>query len=152
MPPPSLPPLSGPAKQRLFLLVIALVLGGFAIISVQNMMATERRKLAAERKKLLENYQTPIEVVVAAKDLPERTMLEPSMLTFLKVPERFAQPYSVRDPNELAGLATIAPIAAGEQVLTNKLKRPEEIVEVTTLSSVVPKGKRAVTITVNTKN
>lgn len=149
-PPPQLPPLSDAAKRRLIVLVLAIGLGVFALMSFNKMMASERRKLAAERKKLLENYQSPVDVVVAVKDIPAESLIEPGLLTFAKVPERFAQPYSVRDPNQLFGLVTVADIAAGEQVLTNKIKRPEDIIQATTLSSIVPKGKRAVTITVNT--
>ncbi len=146
----TMPRLTGPARQRLILGVIALGFGAFALISVNNLLSAERRKLAAERKKLLENYQSPVDVVVAKQDLPDKTFLEPDMLAFAKVPERFAQPYSVRDPGQVVGLVTVAPIAAGEQVLTNKLQRKEEVRYETSLSSVVPKGKRAVTITVNT--
>ncbi len=147
---PPVPTLSDPAKRRLMVLVLAIGLGVVALMMFNKMMVGERRKLAAERKKLLENYQSPIEVVVAAKDLPPQTVIESSMLTFAKVPERFAQPYSVRDPNQLVGLMTLVDVAAGEQVLTNKVKTPQEAVQSTTLSTVVPKGKRAVTITVNT--
>lgn len=147
---PKLPELSGPAKQRLVMGVLAVALFGVAVWLYQHQRAADQARLAAREKKLRELYQTPIDVVVAAKDLPEETALEPSMLAFAKVPERFAQPYAVKAPERVIGLVTIAPIAAGEQVLTNKLRRPEEFPESLTLSSVVPKGKRAVTITVNT--
>lgn len=149
--PPSLPTLTESAKRRLMALALAIGLGIAWLVMSNRMMVNERRKLAAERKKLLENYQSPIEVVVAAKDIPAETVIQAPMLSFAKIPERFAQPYSVREPNLLVGQMTVADVAAGEQVLTNKIKKPEDIAPVgTTLANVVPKGKRAVTITVNT--
>ena len=59
------------------------------------------------------------------------------------------QPYAISDPREIIGLVPIAPIAAGEQVLRNKLRRATETAVGTTLSTMTPEGKRAVIVTVD---
>jgi pilus assembly protein CpaB len=135
-------------KQRLIALGFALVCGILAVTFAVQWRSQQLRKVAALEQQLRSLYREPIAVVVAAKELPENTVLEMAHLTTANVPEEFVQPYAVRAPNDLLGKITAAPMAAGEQVLLNKLRRPEEG-QVGTLSTVMPKGKRAVTITVD---
>ncbi len=121
-----------------------------AAVWLANRYITEKeRALAKKEQEVMSNYQAPVEVVVAAKDLPEGTELEPAHLKMAAVPEKFVQPYAVRSPNQVAGKVTMAPIAADEQVLSTKVRRPEEAPSGATLSSLTPKGKRAVTIAVD---
>jgi pilus assembly protein CpaB len=109
----------------------------------------ERRKLQHEWQRLMADYQQPLEVVVAAKDLPEGLPLEPSHLKMATVPEKFMQPYAVKSPQELVGRVTIAPMAEGEQVLLTKVRSADEVPADAILSGLTPKGKRAVTIGVD---
>ncbi len=125
------------------------VMGLVAVILLNQYLIQQRRKLEGERQALLANYPQPIEVIVAAKDLPTGTKLEIALLAKAAVPERFVQPYAVTSPNQLLGKITVAPIAAKEQILLNKLRRPDELPEGSTLSTLTPKGKRAVTILVD---
>jgi pilus assembly protein CpaB len=135
--------------RRLMPMGGAVIAALVAVVLIKNYLAEERRELEAERRKVMANYQDPIELAVAAKDLPEGTKLEPSHLQMGAIPEKFAQPYSVRSIDELVGKVTLAPIAEGEQILTNKLRRPDEAPPGSTLSGLTPKGRRAVTIIVD---
>jgi len=135
-------------RQRLIAFGFALVCGVLAVIFAVQWRGQQLRKFSALEQRLRTNYREPIAVVTAAKELPENTVVEVSHLTTANVPEEFVQPYAVRAPEEVLGKVTIAPIAAGEQMLLNKLRRQEEGPS-GTLSTVMPKGKRAVTITVD---
>lgn len=126
-----------------------------AVLFVQRYLAEQREILRQqaeqEAAQQLAAAQPPtIEVVTAATDIPEGTTLEPSHLAIANVPETSVQPYAVRSPGEVTGKITLAPIATGEQVLSNKVRRPEDVPVGSTLSSLTPKGKRAVTIAVDT--
>ena len=142
--------------RRLVPLVFAILMGSFAaffahqwVSQQRRVLESERKELAGEREKVKAQYQTPIEVVVASKDLQEGTTLEPSHVKMATIPERFVQPYAVRAPREVVGKVAAAPIAEGEQVLLNKLRRVEDTPSGSTLSSLMPKGRRAVTIAVD---
>ncbi len=135
-------------KRRMPIL-FALAMGALAVGIMNSWVQGERRKLEAARRKLLEDYRTPIEVVVASKDVHQGVLLDASHLATAAVPEKFAQPYAARSPRDVIGLVTIAPLAEGEQVLLNKVRRPEEVPTGTSLSSLTPEGKRAVTIGVD---
>lgn len=130
-------------------LIVAAFLGLLATVVLHRYLTDQQRGLEQERQRLMANYRNPIPIVVAGKDLPQGTALTRDHLTVTEVPERFIQPYATQDPSTLIGKVTMAPIAEGEQVLQNKVRNPEEIVHGMLLSSITPKGKRAVTIGVD---
>ncbi len=129
--------------------VFSAVFGGVAIAMMQRWHAQQTQILEHQRAQLMQNYQEPIQVVAAAADIPTGTKLEAAQLTTASVPKRFVQPYTVYDPSEVVGMVTVAPLATGEHVLKNKLRRPEEVVHERTLSNITPAGKRAATIVVD---
>ena len=138
--------------KKIVPLVFAVGLGVVAVLLNSQYLGQQRMKLEQERKKVLAQYSNPVEVVVAARDLPEGIALESAHLRTDSVPEKWVQPYALR-PHEIQsviGQVTAAPIAGGEQVLSNKVRRPEAAPSGSTLSSFMPKGKRAVTIAVDT--
>ena len=142
--------------KRIIPTVFAVIFGLLGILmahrwkqSQERVFAKQNRELEQKRQELQANYQQPVEVIVAAKDIPEGTTIEKALLTTAEVPEKFVQPYSVRTPQELLGKVTAAPIAVHEQVLTNKLRKPDAAHTGATLSTVTPKGTRAVTIAVD---
>jgi len=135
--------------RRVLPLIFALIMGLASVAIMREVIVKERRALAIERKKLYAEYQAPVEVIVAATDIPQDATLEPAHLKKAAVPERFAQPYAVGSPAELLGKVALAPIAEGEQVLLNKVRSADAVPATATLSSLTPKGKRAVTIGVD---
>jgi pilus assembly protein CpaB len=124
-------------------------MGTLAVVIMQQYLAGQQRLLAQERARLLEDYREPVSVLVVARDLPPNTPLEAGHLEQASVPEKFVQPYAARTPRDVLGLFTAAPLAKGEQILMNKLRRPDEASSDTTLAGLTPEGKRAVTIGVD---
>ncbi len=135
--------------RRLMPVIFAVILGLVAVLIMRQYLVQEYRKVERERQRLLADFQAPVKILVAAKDLPEGTALEAGHLATISVPQKFIQPFAARTPNELLGLVTLAPVAEGEQLLTNKVRRPDVSPASSTLSGVMPKGKRAVTIGVD---
>ena len=135
--------------RRLMPVIFAVIMGLAAVLIMKQFLNQEYRKVERERQRLLADYQAPVKILVAAKDLPEGTPLEAVHLATTSIPQKFVQPFAARSPNELLGLVTLAPLAEGEQLLTNKVRRPDVMPTSATLSGVMPKGKRAVTIGVD---
>ncbi len=136
--------------KRWLPLVFAVVMGLLAVALINRYLTQQRQALERERQKIMSAYQAPVEVVAAAADLPEGQQLDRSHLKTITVPERFVQPYATSSMDDVVGKVTLAPMAVGEQILSNKLRRSDEVPTGSTLSSLTPKGKRAVTIAVDT--
>lgn len=143
-------PLPGQLKQLLPRLAFAVGLAVLAVVLVNRAMTRQRLQYEAEKQEILASLPRPIAVIVAARDLPAGAPIEQSDLAAAQIPETFVQPYAARAPQEVVGQVTLAPLAAGEQILTNKIHPPNAGPMGGTLSSVTPKGKRAVTIVVDT--
>jgi pilus assembly protein CpaB len=131
-------------------LIFSAIFGVTALTLAHRWRAEQQRLLDQERARLLENYPEPIQVIVAAEDLPEGTTLESDHLKEADVPPLFVQPFAITRPDDVLGMVTRAPIAKEEQVLKNKLRRVEEKPRAESLSSVTPEGRRAVSIIVDT--
>ena len=82
-------------------------------------------------------------VVTAVAFINEMQTVQEDMVELVQIPEKFVQPGYARQIEDVVGLVALAPIAKGEQVLSNKviLPGPE-----TGLSLQVSPGKRAITI------
>lgn len=133
--------------KRLMPFLFAGFMGVVAVAMMQGYLARQRQSLELERKKLLELYKEQVEIVVAQQDLPVDTIIEAQHLGRETIPQKFVQPYATSRLNDVVGLMTTAPIAKGEQVLRNKLRRQDQLAAGMTLSGVTPEGMRAVTIT-----
>jgi pilus assembly protein CpaB len=114
-----------------------------------QVLRARQAQLEADYQKRMAEYPEPIKVVVASKDIPVGTTLGAADVKFADIPEKFLQPYAVKTPSEVVGKVTVAPIATGEQLLQNKLRRPEAVPTDATLAGLTPKGTRAVTIGVD---
>ena len=144
-----LPSITPQARYRIILVVVALAAGGVAWWMAQQWMRDQQVALQRKWQQMTAGYRAPIDVLVAASDLPEGTVLAASHLTLAKIPENYVQPYVARTAAEVVGKVTLAPIAQGEQMLTNKVRAPEEMPRGDTLSGLMDKGQRAVTIAVD---
>lgn len=139
-----------PVIQRVLLGVFALVLASLAVAMANRWVTTQREALEEERRLLKAEYKQPVEVIVASKDVAAGVTVSADYLQTAKVPEQFLQPYAARSHEQVLGLVTVAPVAAGEQVLLNKVRRPEATPAGATLSRLMRQGQRAVTIGVDT--
>ena len=89
---------------------------------------------------------TTMPIVVAARDIPARTVLTEDMLTFASVPVDAVHPQAVTDIQPVVGKVLQYPLVAGEPLLQPKLA---EVQESLGLSSQVPEGTRAISVEVN---
>ena len=132
--------------KRRMPLIFGLGLAAVSVIAMHQYVIKKEQEIARKQAEMMKDYQAPIELIVASKDVKEGTVLDAASLATAQVPEKFAQPYVARAPRDVLGMVTIAPIAKNEQVLLNKVRRPEDAPAGMTLSSLTPEGKRAVTI------
>ncbi len=135
--------------RRLVPLGVAALVGLIAVGLMQQYLRQKEQVLERELQRVRATYPEPVPVVVAAHDLDAGIVLDASDVATADVPERFFQPYAVRNPHEVLGMVTLAPIAEGEQILSNKIRRPEDVPLGSTLSGLLPQGNRAVTIGVD---
>jgi pilus assembly protein CpaB len=82
---------------------------------------------------------------VAAEDIAAKVVITDKMITQVKVPLDITLPIGISDKNEILGKMTKERIVKGEPILIERLFEEK----MTTLPYVIPKGKRAVTISVN---
>jgi len=88
------------------------------------------------------------EVIIAAKDIPARTVITNDMLKQERVPTGSRHPRAALQMAQLVGQVTTQPIVAGEQVLTNRIFVSSQQ---SGLAFQLPAGHRAVSIGINQK-
>jgi pilus assembly protein CpaB len=142
--------------RRAMVLVFALAMGGLAAglihqdrLRQRRVVEAKLRELEQARQELLIQYPPPIEVLVASKDIGSGVTLTEALVRKGELPEKFTQPYAARHPKDVMGQVTLAPIAEGEQILLNKLRRADQLPQEATLSGRIEEGRRAVTTTVD---
>jgi pilus assembly protein CpaB len=140
---------SGVAR-RLIPLTFSIGMGLLGLFLAHTWKTGQERTYERKKQALLENYRAPEPVVVAARDIPLGGTIEASSVATAEVPTKFIQPYSVRSANDLIGKVAIAPIAEGEQILTNKVRKQDDLPTDSLLSGMTPKGKRAITLVFDT--
>lgn len=86
-----------------------------------------------------------VEVVVAVRALPVKTLLTKDMLATKPFPKEYLGRYEVTQLQEAIGKVTTVPLAEGEMVMQTKLATKEAKVG---LSYHIPQGKRAVAVKV----
>jgi pilus assembly protein CpaB len=87
-----------------------------------------------------------VPVVVAAQDIPVRTQVTGAMLQVKQIPTDARHEKAFTGLEQLEGKVTNLPIAAGEQVLSNKFFARKED---SGLAFRIAPGKRAVSVTIN---
>jgi pilus assembly protein CpaB len=87
----------------------------------------------------------PIPVVVAARDLPRGSVLEPAMLEVVTMPSAFAPPAAIAQPERVDGRTLLAGLATGEVVTSTRLAGPRA----GPVAALVPAGLRAVALAVS---
>ncbi len=120
-------------KAKLYTAIILGVLG--ALLSYLY--------LSYKENELLSRAQS-VKVLVAKRYIPAFTRLDPSMLEFKSIPADYLEPGVVMKPEDIVGQVALAPVMASEQILATKFTRTA-----LSLASIVPEGKRAVTIGVD---
>lgn len=92
-------------RRGLVLLALAVACGGLAASEVGDRMREVERRVGAE-----------VPVVVAARELGPGTRLDRADLTVRQVPHRFAPRDAPATPEQVVGLRTAGPVAAGSPI------------------------------------
>jgi len=82
-------------------------------------------------------------VIVAKADIPPKTQITADMVKEARMPTEYIQPGAMRDMPKVVGVMTREQILTGEQVLDRRLLLEAKQAG---FSGLIPKGKRAVTI------
>ena len=131
-------------RQRLPLLLIALVVMGGTGVLIRSYLADRERQIEQRYRQKFKEFMTEkTPVVMATQDIPPDTVLKPSMFHEEEIPVSYVQPYSAGTINEVVGKRNVVPIAKGEQVTQTKL---ETLSGGGTLASKTPPGHRAITL------
>jgi len=145
-------PLQQSLKEKLPL-IIAIACGILAILLLNFYI--QRREVEFEQriKEIKQQAQAvkPPEkttiVLVAKRAIPPHTPITAFDLSMKEIPVNYVQPGAVNTIEEVIGQISSSKIAEGEQIIKTKLLAPAKIGK--TLSEITPKGKRAVTISVD---
>jgi pilus assembly protein CpaB len=124
-------------------LIIAVGLGLIALV-LFNVYVRQQTEVA--KQKVISAQKNFVSVVVAKMDIPAGVGITENMLSEQSVSKDRLQPRAATDVDRVVGKVTIAPISKGEQILLNKVTLSGREVS---LSSKVPRGKRAITIPVD---
>ena len=87
-----------------------------------------------------------VPIVVAAQDVPARTVLTPGMVMFANVPVDSMHPQSLTSFDQAVGQVIQYPLVAGEPILQSKLTTTDSGFG---LAGAIPAGKRAMSVEVN---
>ncbi len=122
-------------KRLLFVALFFAVLTG--IFTISYMRSIESRKLKGFEMET---------VVVAATDIPARSVITQDMVELSKVPKAFLQPGTFKSLEDVVGKVSLVPIKAGTQIQSDLIV---DMSQVRGLSALIPSGYRTVTINVN---
>lgn len=84
------------------------------------------------------------DVVIAAKDIPQNSVITPDMVALQKVPKKFIQPRAVRELGVLEKKMAVVHILPGQQILYSMIVPPEDTN--IAINRIPVGGYRAVTI------
>jgi pilus assembly protein CpaB len=135
-----------PILKKNLPLVIAIISGLAAAVIATVYM---KQQAEAERRRILEMQKNYVKVIVAAKDIPAGAMITEEMLSEETIHKKNLQEYAATSAARVLNKVALAPIAKGEQILLNKLGMPRKAERPTILSSIIPPGKRAVSVSVD---
>lgn len=88
-----------------------------------------------------------VNIVVATKALPAKTVIDSSMVSTKKIPKEYMHPQEITDSKQVVGNFLRVPITEGQSFYKEHLLKPGETKD--GLAFIVPKGKRALTIPVD---
>lgn len=139
-------------KQRMIILSVGIVLAVFTVMMIRNYLSNQREIALEEAKKqAAENAQqraqaagTP--VVVAARDIPEGSLINPQDIEVKVFPNQYIQPQAITSAERIIGMPIGVAVAAGEQLTLSKFSAAKQRAS---LSEITPAGKRAVTVIVD---
>jgi pilus assembly protein CpaB len=123
-----------------------LVAGILALAAVFLINIYLKQQAESTRQEVIAGQKNLVTVVVARQDIPANTMLSEQMLKEITISKDRMQPRAASSIDRVVNKITLAPLSRDEQVLLNKLTISGQEIS---LSTKVPRGKRAITIPVD---
>ena len=140
-------------KQRLTLiisLVSSLIFATLAVFVINAYVTQQRQNIQEQAKKAIVVIQeNQAAVLVAKQDISRGTSINTGLLETAIVPRQYIQPQAATSLDRIAGMVTVAPISAGEQITLTKLTFMQQAEGGGGLAEVTPVGKRAITISMD---
>ena len=136
---------------RIILIVVALAFAGVTVFLVRNYLASQTQQQTEQDKEETARVAS-VEVLVAERELPAGTILNPDAFRWQNWPQAgINEAYIVRQPGqdpmqELTGAAVKRVISAGDPITRSKLVRPGEA---GFLAGVLAPGMRAVSVPIS---
>lgn len=115
-------------------LVISLVVSVFAVFLLFSYINS--------REKTLLEMATPIQVVVANRDIPEGKRIDSDMIVLSKIPQKYVQPGAFNDLQGVVNRSINVPVLKGTQILESMFVTTEA----EGIASKIPADKRAFSV------
>ncbi|MFZ2630437.1 MAG: Flp pilus assembly protein CpaB [Desulfosalsimonadaceae bacterium] len=115
-------------------LLISLLVAMFAVLMLFSYLSS--------REKALLEMATPIQVLMANRDIPEGIRIDADMLETVKIPQKFVQPGSFNDPKQIINRNINVPVLKGTQIIESMFVSSEA----ESIASKIPADKRAFSI------
>ena len=129
-------------------LLISLVVASIALLIMNVYIGQQKQRMEEQAKRaILEAQSNQVAVLVAKQDISRGLEINADMFDTAVIPRQFIQPQAVSSLDRIAGMITVAPISAGEQITLTKLTYSKQTLG--GLAEVTPVGKRAITISVD---
>src|SRR3989338_5749769 len=132
-----------PIPKKFLPLIVAGVLGLIATFLINSYLQQQTEQA---RQRAIAGQKSLVTVIVAKQDIAANVALTENMLKEETLPKNIVQPRAATSIDRVVGRISLAPIAKGEQVLLNKIALYGQEV---TLSSKIPRGKRAITVSID---
>ncbi|NQD66056.1 flp pilus assembly protein CpaB [Bacillus haikouensis] len=75
------------------------------------------------------NLGTSVKIFVADKEIASRSLITPDNVKTEEIPKKFLKDYHVTDVDELVNKVSVVPLATGDMITTNILKRASSVVD-----------------------
>ena len=118
-------------------ILIALVAGFISVFLVNSYVSSKEQDLL--------QLSAPVDVLIAAKDIPEGTRLDDSYFENQQIPKKFVQAGAILNLDQVRDQITAVAVLQGNQLLGSMLAKSQDV----GLSRKIPKGKAAQTVSVN---
>ncbi len=115
-------------------LVISLAISVFAVFLLFVYISN--------KEKTLLEMAAPIKVIVAARDIPEGTRIEPNMVEPVQIPQKYVQPGIFKDTRQVVNRNINVPVLKGTQILEPMFA----VAEVAGIAARIPSDKRAFSV------
>lgn len=115
-------------------LLISLIVSTLAVLMLFSYVSN--------KEKALLEMVTPIQVLVATKDIPEGVRIDDSMFEVAEIPQKYIQPGAINDPTRILDRHIDTPVLKGTQILETMFVTSEGA----GISTKIPKNKRAFSV------